>query len=189
MHMRYYRLLDDMRSADRWFLKGPIAGDGLRIDPAEFLDATTLAYVEPLLIPVRRPGKSMDFTLGDFDMPVLRKAFADAVERVASNEVQMFAARVEGDAGEFAVMNARAARNCLDQERSHVEVWAPQDGEAALVGKYKTVSKLVVKPDEIGGLHVCRVTGWESALIVSEDILAVMSTASGATFEPVSHVN
>jgi hypothetical protein len=180
----YYRLVDDKRIRGRWYLKGPVGPDGRQVDPRIFLDGQSLEVPGPLTVPLRRNGAPLDFTLADFDMPVLRAEYGEALAKLAPREVQLVPARIQGADGQFVVLNATSALTCLDEGRSEVSFWTAEDGEPEQVGRYRMVASPQVDLARTNGQHVFRIAGWEVALIVSEDARTLLRDARGAVFEP-----
>lgn len=174
-----------MRTPHRWFLGGARAGDGHELDSRVFLKAHGLTVGLPLTIAMRQNGEPLDFTLADFDMPVVRPHVGAAIARAAGSQVQLLEARVQGHAEAFVVLNVLQAIDCLDRNLSEFDVWTSSDGEADLVGRLKTVYKLRVRPSAAAGAAIFRIAGWETALIVSADIMTQLATSSGVAFDPV----
>lgn len=182
----YYQLLDDMAFPRRWFLKAPVGPEDREIDPRLFTAGRRLDVAGPLRIPLRRPGEALDFTLADFDMPVLRADFADALAEAAGDDFQRIPVTVQGSDGRFDVLNVLPLVRCLDEERSGVSYWTEADGRPDKVGQYRMVADLRVRPEAVGPHRIFRVEGWKVALIVAEPVKRILEQARGAVFRPVS---
>lgn len=121
MSSTYYCLKDDMSTADRWFLKGPRDATGAEVDPRRLLDARPLELDGPLYIPLRRRGWPLDFTLADFDMPVLRSSYSRELQALAPESIPLFHAVIEGSSDFLGIVNVLSVADSLDEQRSDVD--------------------------------------------------------------------
>lgn len=185
--MKYFRLTDDMTFPGRWFLNGIHAATGQSVDPRVFTSAAPVSDHKPVRVSVRVPGTPLDFTLGDFDVPVITAAVARILEPLASADLQLMPARIEGVAGDHEILNVVHAIACLDERRSEFIRWTEADGRPDKIGQYRMVTKLHVDPVRVGPAQVFRIDGWKVALVVSEAIRAalVSSGLSGMVFTEV----
>jgi hypothetical protein len=182
---QYFRLLDDKNVPNRWYLKAPVDPSDREIDPRLFLDARPVRVQMPLRLPHRRSGRALDFTLADFDMPVLRGEFATRLKQLASNDLQLIPVQVPDLEDPFYILNILSSRPCLDLSRSSVTYWTDADGRSDRVGQYRMVTDLRVDPTKIGEHQICRITGWEIAIIVSATIAEQLSAATGTALQAV----
>ncbi len=187
MGRTFYRLLDDTETPGRWWLKAPRDAHGAAVEPDIFRLGKRLELACPLTIPVRRPGRPLDFTFGDFELPVVSETTGILVRRCARGELQSFPAVIEGHGGRFEVLNLLRVVRCLDEEKSDVMFWTEADGRPGKVGQYRQVVSLTVDPAAAGKANLFRIAGWEIALIASEAIRGAMQRAnvSGVRFAAV----
>lgn len=153
--------------------------DGRAIDPRLFTEGKPLDLVGPLFIPLRRSGPALDVTLADFDMPVFRRPFADALEEIAPNQIQRFRAVVEGHDDAFDIVNVLPVVSCLDEKRSGVTYWSEVDGRPEKVGQYRMVIDPKVDGRRIGSEEIFRIAGWKIMLVVSDRVKHLLTNASG----------
>jgi hypothetical protein len=186
MLMKYYVLVDDKRIRGRWYLKGPIRSPGEPLDPRTFTAGKSLdvSQFSNLAIPLRRCGRPLDFTLADFDMPVMRADLAGGLERRCSGDVQLIPARVEGTPGDYSIVNFTQTVACLDEKRSGVTWWTPGDGRPEKVGQYMIVAHPQVDGTRVNGQLIFRIRGWENAIVVSEEIADLFSSKLGPVLQP-----
>jgi len=137
-----------------------------------------------LTIPLRRPGTALDFTLADFDMPVVRTDLGRDLAALCGDQVQLIPADVESENEQYSILNITRALACLDDARSGVTYWTEPDGRPDKVGEYRMVLNPHVDPARIHAEHIFRIAGWKIAMIVSEEARSVLGGATGAVFEP-----
>lgn len=180
----YFRLTDMKGILGRWYLGHPRDAAGADVDPRLFLEAQSVAVREPVRVGIRHDGTPLDFTLADFDMPVLRKDLAVAIAMLAPMDIQLISAFVDGSSTEYAILNALTKLHCLDEAASTVTYWTESDEEPERLGQYKMVIEPKVHIACVGSSKVFRIDGWEIALIVSDEIKRVLDQASGAMLLP-----
>lgn len=85
VQMRHHQLTDSDRIRDREYLCGPVNSVGESVDPRLFTGGAPLDAdkFRGLHVPLGRCGEPMEFTLADFDMPVVRTDLAQSVSLVA----------------------------------------------------------------------------------------------------------
>jgi len=181
---RYYVLIDDKQVANRWFLKGPITSDGATVDPRIFFEGRRYDADLRMTLPLRRKGNPLDFTLADFDMPVLRTDYAKRLAELAPSEVQYIPVDVAEVGSGYSILNVLETVRCLDEEHSGVTYWKAAEGQPQRDGEYRMVLTPRVDPSRVGSRHIFRIAGWEIAMIVSEEAKALLQGASGVSFEP-----
>jgi hypothetical protein len=168
--MRFFTLNDDIDHPGRWFLQAPVNRLGTEVDPRLFTEGNPVRVTEPLVVGVRSAGHPLDFTFADFDMPVVRRATADILSEVAPQDVQRIPTAVKGYDGEYEILNIVTRRPAIDERRSMITRWTEEDGWPEKVGKYFMVARLRVDPQRANGVGIFRLTGWEIAVVVSDDI-------------------
>ncbi|MGH7953983.1 MAG: imm11 family protein [Limisphaerales bacterium] len=167
---KFYRILDNVEFADRWWLKSPREPNGNPIDSELFCNGKLLNFCPPLTIAVRHHGKPLDWTFADFDMPVVTKRTADLLRNICRSDIQFFEANVEGYNGDFEILNVLKAICCLDEEKSDILFWNKEDGRPDKIGQYRQVVNMRISPSQVESANMFRIAGWEIALIVAEKI-------------------
>jgi len=187
MSSKFFRITDDHAFAGRWFLRSPMQADGSEVDPRAFTRAQPTPTFETLAISLRRAGVPMDFTLADFDMPVVSRALGATIERLAPGAVERIPAQVAGTNGEFEILNVTRAVRCLDENKSSIQYWTAQDGRPDKVGQYRTIVALSVDPALASGELLFRLQGWTIALIASDSLRTEFEKAgfTGLVFSEV----
>lgn len=185
--MRFYTILDDIDYPNRWFLRAPVNQNGAEVDPRLFTEGTRVAVAEPLVIRVRSAGHPLDFTLADFDMPVVRRAIGEILSQVAPTDIQRIPLAVEGHEGDYEILNVVTRRQALDESRSVITRWTEQDGRPEKVGQYFLVNRLKVDPQRTEGAAIFRLAGWEIAIVVSDEVRRALlaQEATGVKFREV----
>ena len=70
----------------------------------------------------------------------------------------------------YSILNVVCSEACVDETRSEVTRWKPQDFRPDKVGKYRMISDLTIDPARADGRHIFRIEDFELALIVSEQL-------------------
>jgi hypothetical protein len=161
---------DDTRHADRWFLDEPRAEDGSEIDARDFTYGTPYDGPRPANVPIQYAGKPVAFNLAAFDMPVVSERIAIAIEELAPGQVQRFPVLIDLRIPGYEILNVACTEACLDESRTEVLKWKPEDGHPQKVGQYRMVMNLKIDPARAVNRHVLRIRGWEVALLVSERV-------------------
>lgn len=184
--MKYFQLRDDVYIKGRWFLKGPLEEGGQEIDPRNFTEGVPVD-IRRYVLPTREAGRSLDFTMADYDMPVASARAARIFERLAGDDVQLIPIRVEGQAEEYFIVNAKRALACVDEKAcEEVTFWTKDDVRSDLAGTYRWIIGLRIDPAKAGGHAFFWVKDWV-ALIASEVIKEAFEKEGiiGAKFTPV----
>lgn len=187
MPQRFYRLIDDVSLPRRWHLATPLDGRGHKVDCWDFTRGTPVQWEGRLRIPIDRMGRPLDYSEAGVMVPVVHVKAAAAFTELASADVQLIPADVEGQPDQYLVLVATRSIRCIDESASKVQFWKPEDGLPDMVGKYYAVDDLHIDTAAVGGAKVFRPDGWEVALIVSQDIKEALEALStiGAKFEEV----
>ena len=184
--MKYYRL-HDKNSAypDRWYLGSPTDEKGAELDARMFLMGRRLEMQGALSLPIVRAGAPQEFTMGDFDVPILASPFIEELRRLTPDDVQVIPVNVEDGEHQYYLLNVLRVIDCLDESRSTVVRWPADAFPKDLAGSYLTVSDIHVDETKVAGAHMFRIEGWQAALIVSEEVGALLADASGVVLERV----
>lgn len=136
---------------------------------------------------MRTEGVPLDFTLADFDMPVVRRQISETIWRLVPNEVQRIPASVEGHVEDYDILNVAITRRAVDESKSLITRWNAQHGWPEKVGQYFLVHRLRIDPQSVEGAEVFRLSGWEVAVIVSERVRRALleQEVTGVTFKEV----
>lgn len=188
MEKYFYRVVDDLSILDRWFLGTPHNKKGRELDPRDFTEGKVFSTNYELIIPPKRQGKELDFTFADFDMPVVSGRTGKIISSFASEGIQRIPARIQGYKSQYEVLNVTALKRCVDEKKSEILYWKKDDGRPDKVGDFRMISKLKVNPKLIGDMNICRIAGWEIALIVSRPLKMALEQeeVSGIKFLEVS---
>jgi hypothetical protein len=181
----FYELRDDMTRADRWFLSGLVDQSGYEIDPRIFTYAERLDIKPPFRLSQEIEGEPLDFTLSDFDLPVLRREFAEKLQELAPNDIQRFPVLIDGTHDQYDIINVLSLVRCLDHQRSELTYSSEEDSEPDEVGEVEMVVRLRIHQDQVGSHHVFRIREWQVPLIVSEAVKTILTSAVGPILTPV----
>ncbi|HVE83075.1 MAG TPA: DUF1629 domain-containing protein [Myxococcales bacterium] len=188
MASRFYDLTDDKYVPGRWYLRGPFRRR-TELDARDYTEGVKRPDPGPLAIPLLRPGKPLDWTEGDYAMPVVSEKVSNILRELAPDDVQLFPVTVKGRRERYYIANAIHSCACVDEKRSQdVRRWTKDDFRPDLAGRYKVIHKLIINPRRTGGHRLFRVKDWEVALIASQEIKDAFEEAGvlGAEFIPVT---
>ncbi|ATB42824.1 hypothetical protein CYFUS_008303 [Cystobacter fuscus] len=169
---RYFRLMDDVHIEGRWHVESPLDAQGREIIPQDFLRGRALHWDAPLVLPLYRRGRALDFSQTGLNFAVVNGRFATLCERLGiQHQIQLIPARVEEHPEPYFVLNTLRLIRCVDEARcEELSFWEPRHGEPERVGHYRNVVGLKVDPEKVGDAHIFRPWGWPVALIVSERV-------------------
>jgi hypothetical protein len=178
---------DDVDVRDRWYLDSLHDTHGRPLEAWDFTRGQPVQVAEPLVVSVRRPGRPLDWTFADFDMPVVKPAARELLESLAASHVQFHEARVVGSWDRYAVANIITVRACIDDQRSEFLKWTPADGREDKIGDYRQVTRLKVDPMRMDNAAICRLAGWRISVVVCRELKEAIEAAqlTGLTFEAV----
>lgn len=127
----------------------------------------------------------MDYNEEGFGTPLVRKRLADAVAPIAGADIQRIPATVEGDVGEWEILNVLACVDCIDHGRSQITYYP--DNDPRYPRKPRGVLELIISPAKASGYHMFRVSDWRVAVLVSEQVKDAVEAigATGVQFTPV----
>jgi hypothetical protein len=184
----YFRVLADPSAIDRWFIDEPRTADGTAIDERDFILGKAYLGPTPHSLRVGQAGKELRFNFGGFDMPVVSNCVASVMQSIAHERVECFPVRIDGALGQYTILNVACRQDCLDECRSRVMKWTPQDTRPERIGQYRMVTELFVDRSRTAGSDIFRIAGWEIALIVSDVVKHALERIDdlGARFVAVS---
>lgn len=186
---KYFDLWDDRVSLDRWHPGTLFDEQGVKINAWQFKQGKRLELGCTPFIPMKVPGRPLEFSLTTSAIPLLHMRVVSILERLGvHNEVQFIPARVEGYLEPYFLLNALQSIKCIDDARcEEVLYWLPEDNRPDVVGEYRNVVGLKVDPSKIGNTHIFRPWGWQVALIISERVKLALEEAgvTGTRFKEV----
>ncbi|MFP2905223.1 imm11 family protein [Pyxidicoccus sp. 3LFB2] len=188
MNREFFRLDDDVYVAGRWHLTHPVDAQGRELaEPWRFTDGTKVEVPERLRVPIKLPGRALDFTMAGLGIPVVHVKVASVFTELAPDKVQLLPVDVPGQPEQYLILVAAQRIRCIDEQASTVQFWRPEDGLPDKVGQYYSVDDLRIDRAKAGDARVFRPQGWEVALIVSADIKAALERvgATGVKFTAV----
>src|ERR1041384_6875986 len=97
MSRRDFDLSDEVGIAGRWHLGNPEGAQGHEVeDPWSFTEGRRVPEPGPLRIPVKIPGRALDFPLAGFAIPVVHGRVAAVLARMAPDDVQILPVTIRG---------------------------------------------------------------------------------------------
>jgi Immunity protein family (Imm11) len=187
--IRVFRVrADHARFPDKWFLDEPLSAKGDEIDAREFTEGALYQGIPPARVPIGNPGQEVAFNLAAFDMPVVSTRVAEAVSRIAADDVQFFPVEIPGAREEYQILNAVHSLDCLDETRSEFTRWQEGDHRSDLIGQYRMISTIRIDPARTRNHQLFRIKNWPMALLVSEKVVNALGDTPdlGVVFEPAS---
>jgi hypothetical protein len=183
--MRYFDLTDELSIPGRWHLGDVMrGGDSMKVK----LESRRPVADGPVDVMVTDKGRSLDFSLTAYNVPIASDRLALAIALVAGADLQRLPAVIGGRRG-YEVLHCTHLVDCLDEGRTEFTKWTKDDFRPDKAGEYHIVRGLTVDTDRIPpDAHFFRIAGWAVALIVSEELKAAMEHAGclGARFADVS---
>ena len=164
-------MADDQNYAARWHLGEPRTGNGDEIDAREFRYGQPYKGPLPTHVPISYDGDRVTFLLAAFDMPIVSDEVADVIQEIAPHDVQRFPITVGEYIYGYEILNVIHVVDCVDEERSGIMKWGPEDGRPDKVGQYRSVNPLVIDPQKVDGHSLFRVKGSLVKLIVSDEVV------------------
>jgi hypothetical protein len=188
MPHRYFKLTDDVYIAGRWELGEPVNPQGHEVDPWQFTKGKAVHISERLRVPIKRPGRPLDFSFTSLATPIVHIQVATLLSEFAPGDVQFIPVDIESQPEQFCIFVATRLIRCIDDQGSaEVRYWKPEDGRPEKTGEYRSVYRLRIDPSKVEGAKVFRTWGWDIALIVSEELKEAMERigATGTKFKEV----
>ena len=97
MESHYFRLLDDLHLPGRWELNALVDAQGRKLEPRTFRRGEPVQVDGPLRIHRSVLGSPLDISLlSGAPVPVVHARVAELLARLAPEDVQLIAARVDG---------------------------------------------------------------------------------------------
>jgi len=172
--MAFHRFGSASVPEDRWYLASPHDATGEEIDPRLFTEGKPVDLPANLIVTKRRLGRPLDFTLADFDMPVVSGPLAKLLLDAAQGCVQLLPTKVEGEEDEYFILNVTRTVPCISDADSLVMHWQTTDGRPEKIGQYRMVAKPVLTAANHAGEALFRAAGWEVMLLASGKLARVL---------------
>ena len=190
MAKRYFELMDDMSSPERWVLGDALDSRGQTIGASLFLNEAPVHFDGRLRIPISHPGSPLDFSFSDSgDFPVVTSKIAQVLAEGAPADVQLYPAQVDSQSEPYFLVNVARQVRCIDDDAcTEVSYWEPEDGRPDKVGQYRSVYGMRIAPSRVGDARVFRPWGYAGTLLVSEEVKDALERtgASGLEFTEVT---
>jgi hypothetical protein len=192
--MRYFRILDSFDVVDRWYLGAPETKTGKVLDPRLFTEgilydgftvypaklntktpiANSFADELPLRIQVQKGTAPMDFTLGSFEMPVVRPRIAEHLDACCGRAIQLIPASINGD--QFEILNVLEVLDAIDEQHSEISRWTVDDGVPEKIGSYFGVARLALATAKVMNARIFRLKNWTGLIIVNDEIKGLLQS-------------
>ena len=185
---RYFKLMDDRRSRDRWHLGAPLDARGEELDPWQFKGGKPLELGCIPRFSLDHPGRPLDYCWAAFSINVVSGRVVRLFERLSVHDVQFIPVTVDDHPEPYFILNTLRTIRCIDDARClEVRYFTPEDGQPEKVGWYRAVSGMRIDPRKAGDARIFRPWGWSVALVVSEDLKNAMDAEgiTGTKFEEV----
>jgi hypothetical protein len=168
--MKFFRLLGDPSRSGKWLPAEPLSTDNVEIDAREFTKGKPYYGPSPCRVPIAQQGIPTEFTLAAFDMPIVSRRLGSILDSICPGAIQHFPVTVGECCSTYEILNVTTVAHCIDETRSDIMKWKPEDRRPEKVGMYRMVTNLTINPDRAGSNHIFRLGGWEIALVVSDDV-------------------
>ncbi len=163
-----------------------VFADGSPVDIWAYRGCRRLRDPKPVPFAIQVDGDRIDYYDSASCTTVVSRRLAELWERLAGDEIQRIPALVEGDSGEWEVINIVRCIDCIDHTRSKITYYP--DNHPKTPGKPRGVLRLVLDADRIGHHHIFHPTDWEVVTVVSELMKRAMEDmgATGIDYWPVT---
>jgi hypothetical protein len=183
----FYRVAFDSRLNDCTYFDEPKTVTNEVLDWWHFSNGREWNGRESLKVTAYRTGRLYDISMAPGDIPYVTRRVVDIfkLDRSLSDSVQ-FIPLAYGEST-IHLMNILPVISCIDEIRTEsVMLWKEEDGEPEKVGEYRQVIGLRVDPDKLQDVDICRVRGWEVAIIVSRRLKLMLEAhlVTGVEFWP-----
>ncbi|KFE72133.1 imm11 family protein [Hyalangium minutum] len=174
MAQRFFELADDRYFPRRWHLDTPTTSEGRKVHDWDFTKGAPVHVEGRLNIPIEIAGRPLDYCWAGLSIPVVHIRVATVLAELASHDIQLIPADIDGRPDQYLVMVATRLIRCIDEKSSRIRLWTVEDSVPKKVGQYRDVRDLRIDKTKVGNAQVFRPEGWEVVLIVSEEIKNAM---------------
>jgi hypothetical protein len=176
MPQKYFRIINDSRILDRWYLDEPLTEE-LGLDIWDFTDGKTVSYQGVIKIAIQYEGPTLDFTFAAFDIPVVSKKVGKLIQMVDGCSIQRFDAVIDDIKKQYEVLIITNTVDCFDEKHSEFIRWKEDDGRPDKINQIRMITELHIDKSKIDkNVHIFRIKGWEVALVVSEKLKEIMES-------------
>jgi hypothetical protein len=179
----YFRVVDDFTISGRWLLQGLVDASGAPRDPRNFVYGQRVQEEYGLHIPSIVEGQPLEFTLADFDMPVVSSALGAVIADVASEHIQRLPITIEGVGSGYEILNVTTIVDALDRDHSRLTYWGESDKRPDKIGKPRMIVEIAIDPNRAFSTPIFRLRDWTIALIVSGVLARKLRSKSGIRLE------
>ncbi len=156
--------------ADRWYLGSPKRESGDECDPRDFTVGARVDVSGMLSVPMRRQGRPLDFTLADFDMPVVSSRLAECLLKNAMADIQLVPVAIDGAAQQHYILNVCSVLQCIAEPETQVVRWQPHDGRPEKVSTIRMLVNPVLTAEHHTGQAIFRVSDWKIMLLCTSTL-------------------
>jgi hypothetical protein len=190
MAQRYFELIEDMSSPERWVLGNTLDAQGKEVEERLYLNEEPTRFDGHLRVPLLHPGSPLDFSCSDSgDFPVVTEKVASTLAELAPDDVQLYPVQVDSRPEPYFLINVARLVKCIDEAAcAEVRYWKPDDGRPDKLGQYRAVYGMRIDPSKVGDAKVFRPWGHPGTLLVAEDVKEALERtgASGLEFREVT---
>ena len=129
----------------RWHLREPETLDGARPFTWAFTRCVPFEPRVALRARSRSEGTPVDFTLADFDIPILSPKAVDVLAPLVGEFCEFIPVDVEGQEQRYSILNIFPEEDCAHEQASDLLLWRRGDGRDDLIGGYRQVTRLVIR--------------------------------------------
>jgi hypothetical protein len=186
--MNYFRIVFDHTLPEYKHFDCPVDSSGKRVSGWKFSGYGPWLGGTPLRITASGSPSAHDFNMGLGDLPVvIGKIVTMFANDDALSEAVQFVPVIH-DGRTFYILNVLPVVDCVDESLSRVTKWTEEDERPDMLGQYSQVVNLHVDPKRLAGIDICRIKGWEVAMIVSERVAEMFRKANvtGVILKPVT---
>jgi hypothetical protein len=154
---------------------------GNPIDEWPFMKGAYYDSEQPIPFFVGGKGERMDYNPTALGAIVISGSLATLIEEIASKDIQMLDATIDGESGIWKVMNFLSIVDCIDHTRSKIRYRSMDEPNRP--GKPDWVDRLVIDESRAQGHHFFLLQDWKVE-IVSETMRRAIENAgiTGMTY-------
>ncbi|MGE6756783.1 imm11 family protein [Corallococcus interemptor] len=157
----------------QWCLELPtLLTGGALVDPWMFVDGKPVTDPGPLkTVPFHVDVKRTFSVANAGRTPIANEQAASVFRELAPDDVQLFPIEISDTPERYYVVNATRRFKCIDEANCREVQIYPLDGAIPeRAGEYRSIIGLRIDTSKIEDARVFRPMGWESTLIVSEEV-------------------
>ncbi len=188
MSKSFYKISLMPEPSDAWQLSSGTDQFGNVVDSDQLTIGKRYTGPLPTHVQILKLGHQILFNMASFGVPVIETSLLQKIRSIATTEIDSYPVVVEKSNESFEIVNFLDVVDCFDYERTEYTLWPDDDVRVDKRGKLRIVSGLRIDSEKANGHQIFRVQGWETSLIVSEDIANILrlTSNSGVTLLEVS---